>query len=64
MPRSWSKPYTKVLKSCTDDWIKSKGRAEKKVIIQEIIDKIEGTFGEDEEGPENLDDVCLLYTCL
>ncbi|KAH9984341.1 hypothetical protein BJV77DRAFT_1072222 [Russula vinacea] len=56
MPRSWSKPYTKVLKSRTDDWIKSKGRVEKKVIIQEIIDKIEGTFGEDEEGPENLDD--------
>jgi hypothetical protein len=64
MPKSWSKPYIALLKSRSDDWIDSKGRAEKKVIVQEILDHIEGTFGEDEEGPDNLDDVCLLYTHL
>ncbi|KAH9990726.1 hypothetical protein BJV77DRAFT_1068789 [Russula vinacea] len=56
MPKSWSKPYIALLKSHSDDWIDSKGRAEKKVIVQEILDHIEGTFGEDEEGPDNLDD--------
>ncbi|KAH9983734.1 hypothetical protein BJV77DRAFT_1072650 [Russula vinacea] len=56
MPKSWSKPYIALLKSRSDDWIDSKGRAEKKVIVQEILDHIEGTFGEDEEGPDNLDD--------
>ncbi|KAH9989034.1 hypothetical protein BJV77DRAFT_964144 [Russula vinacea] len=54
MPKSWSKPYIALLKSRSDDWIDSKGRAEKKVIVQEILDHIEGTFGEDEEGPTTL----------
>ena len=52
MPKSWLKPYIALLKSRSDDWIDSKGRAEKKVIVQEILDHIEGTFGEDEECHE------------
>ena len=63
MPKSWAKDYVTILKSRSDDWTEARGRQAKKVIVEEIIDKIREQVGEDESLPECIDDVCLLYTC-
>ena len=63
MPKSWAKDYVTILKSRSDDWTEARGRQAKKVIVEEIIDKIREQVGKDESLPECIDDVCLLYTC-
>jgi hypothetical protein len=63
MPKSWSKPFIALLTSRSDDWVEAKGRPAKKVIVQEIIEVIEGMVDKDDKVLEDLDDVCLFQTC-
>jgi hypothetical protein len=61
MAKSWSTPYSDILKSHSDAWRDAESSKERKVVIEKAAKAIETNARREEDAvPAKLDDVCSI----